>query len=64
MRVRVDEARQQRDVAEVDHFRAGRNGTADRLDARSFDDDDRAVHDLVRRAVEEARGLQCHEARR
>ena len=56
--VRVDEARQQRGVAEVDDLRAGRDGDVDADDAVARVDDDGVVHDGVRGAVEEVGGFE------
>jgi hypothetical protein len=64
MSVGVDESRQQGHIAEIDHLGSRGNGTADRLDARSFDDDDGVRHDRVGRAIEETRRFQCHDLRR
>ena len=58
MHVRIDEARQQRDVAEVDDFaRSAGSAPPIALMRVAFDDDDRVARDVVRRAVEHARGF-------
>src|SRR5262249_15622773 len=54
----VDEAGEQRGVAEIDDLGVGRNGAADRLDPAVLDDHDGIARDGVGGAVEHARGLE------
>jgi hypothetical protein len=62
--VRVDQARQQRHVAEVDDLRVGGNGAADRLDLVAADDDHRRRHDRAAAAVDHPRGAKRYDFRR
>ena len=64
VRVRVDEARQDRGIAQVDEARAGRHRGADRDDVIPAHDDDRVALELRAGRVEHARGLECDGFRR
>ena len=58
VRMRVDEARQQRRVAEIDHLGVRRRRAADRHDLVAFDDDRSTLRELARLAVEQVRRFQ------
>jgi hypothetical protein len=58
MRVRIDEARQQRRIAEIDHGRIRRSRAADRCDLVAVDHERAALGELARLAVEQIRRFQ------
>jgi hypothetical protein len=64
--VRIDEARQQRRIAEVDHLRVGGyvDICASSDDAVALHDHDTIANDSVRGAVEEPRGAEHDRFRR
>jgi len=62
--VRIDEAGQQRHVAEVDHLGVRGDGAADRFDLVAADDDDRRRNDRAAAAVDHPRGAKRDDFRR
>jgi hypothetical protein len=63
MDMRVDEAGEQRDVAEVDDLSVRGDVAADRRDPISLHHDQRVARDLIGRSIEEARRLDSNRLR-